>query len=319
MDRLGLGYEALAPAHPRLVYCSISGFGQTGPRRAEPGYDAVIQGEAGLMSITGAADGPPFRLGVAIADIVSGMFAAQGIAMALLARARTGRGQRVDIGMLDATAALLTYQAGIYFATGATPGRMGNRHPTIVPYETFPASDGEFVLAVGNDEQWRRCCAVIGAAALRRGRAVLDQPGAGAASRHLRAFAGREAANPAAGCLGGRSQARGSSLRFCPRSRRSAGGSASGGTRNDRNRRAHHRRRDEGARHTDQAVGHAGFSATGAARRLDSTPIKFCRTTSDCPAMRSRCCGRRTWSDSGRREPKGLSVRSEQRSRREET
>jgi crotonobetainyl-CoA:carnitine CoA-transferase CaiB-like acyl-CoA transferase len=166
MDRLGLGYGALAPLHPGLVYCSISGFGQTGPRRAEPGYDAVIQGEAGLMSITGAADGPPFRLGVAIADIVSGMFAAQGIAMALLARARTGRGQRVDIGMLDATAALLTYQAGIYFATGATPGRMGNRHPTIVPYETFPASDGEFVLAVGNDEQWRRCCEVIGTAAL---------------------------------------------------------------------------------------------------------------------------------------------------------
>jgi crotonobetainyl-CoA:carnitine CoA-transferase CaiB-like acyl-CoA transferase len=166
MDRLGLGYDTLAGGFPGLVYCSISGFGQTGPRRAEPGYDAVIQGEAGLMSITGAADGPPFRLGVAIADIVSGMFAAQGIAMALLARARTGLGQRVDIAMLDATAALLTYQAGIYFATGTTPGRMGNRHPTIVPYETFPASDGEFVLAVGNDEQWRRCCDVIGAAAL---------------------------------------------------------------------------------------------------------------------------------------------------------
>jgi len=114
------------------------------------------------MSITGAADGPPFRLGVAIADIVSGMFAAQGIAMALLARTRTRRGQRVDVGMLDATAALLTYQAGIYFATGTTPGRMGNRHPTIVPYETFPASDGDFVVAVGNDEQWRRFCAVLG-------------------------------------------------------------------------------------------------------------------------------------------------------------
>jgi crotonobetainyl-CoA:carnitine CoA-transferase CaiB-like acyl-CoA transferase len=118
------------------------------------------------MSITGAADGPPFRLGVAIADIVSGMFAAQGIAMALLARVRTGRGQRVDVGMLDATAALLTYQAGIYFATGQTPGRMGNRHPTIVPYETFPGSDGEFVVAVGNDEQWRRFCEIIGASAL---------------------------------------------------------------------------------------------------------------------------------------------------------
>ena len=161
MERLGLGYDAVAARYPRLVYCSISGFGQTGPRRTEPGYDAVIQGEGGLMSITGAAGGPPFRLGVAISDIVSGMFAAQGIAMALLARVRTGRGQRVDIGMLDATAALLTYQAGIYFATGLAPGRMGNRHPTIVPYETFPASDGEFVIAVGNDDQWRRFCGII--------------------------------------------------------------------------------------------------------------------------------------------------------------
>jgi crotonobetainyl-CoA:carnitine CoA-transferase CaiB-like acyl-CoA transferase len=166
MDRLGLGYDAVAKRWPRVVYCSISGFGQTGPRREEPGYDAVIQAEAGLMSITGAADGPPFRLGVAIADIVSGMFAAQGIAFALLARERTGRGQRVDVGMLDSTAALLTYQAGIYFATGTTPGRMGNRHPTIVPYETFPAADGEFVIAVGNDEQWRRFCGVLAAPAL---------------------------------------------------------------------------------------------------------------------------------------------------------
>jgi crotonobetainyl-CoA:carnitine CoA-transferase CaiB-like acyl-CoA transferase len=167
MERLGLGYDQVAARWPRLVYCSISGFGQTGPRREEPGYDAVIQAEGGLMSITGAADGPPYRLGVAIADIVSGMFAAQGVAFALLARERTGRGQRVDIGMLDATAALLTYQAGIYFATSRTPGRLGNRHPTIVPYETFPAADGDFVVAVGNDEQWRRFCDVIGAAELK--------------------------------------------------------------------------------------------------------------------------------------------------------
>ena len=161
MARLGLGYEQLATRFPRLVYCSISGFGQTGPRRQEPGYDAVVQAEGGLMSITGSADGEPFRLGVAISDIVSGMFAAQGVAFALLARERTGRGQFVDIGMLDATAALLTYQAGIYFATGTTPGRMGNRHPTIVPYETFEAADGNFVVAVGNDEQWRRFCNVL--------------------------------------------------------------------------------------------------------------------------------------------------------------
>jgi len=161
MARLGLGYEQLAGRFPRLVYCSVSGFGQTGPRRKEPGYDAVVQAEGGLMSITGEAGGQPFRLGVAISDIVSGMFAAQGVAFALLARERTGRGQLVDVGMLDATAALLTYQAGIYFASGATPGRMGNRHPTIVPYETFAAADGGFVVAVGNDEQWRRFCAVL--------------------------------------------------------------------------------------------------------------------------------------------------------------
>ncbi|HEY0876488.1 MAG TPA: CaiB/BaiF CoA-transferase family protein, partial [Vicinamibacterales bacterium] len=162
MHRLGLAYEQLSGRYPRLIYCSISGFGQTGPRTKEAGYDAVVQAEGGLMSITGAADGQPFRLGVAISDIVSGMFAAQGIAFALIARERSGKGQLVDIGMLDATAALLTYQAGIYFATGNTPKRMGNRHPTIVPYETFEASDGDFVLAVGNDEQWRRFCAVAG-------------------------------------------------------------------------------------------------------------------------------------------------------------
>jgi formyl-CoA transferase/CoA:oxalate CoA-transferase len=112
------------------------------------------------MSITGAPGGPPFRLGVAIADIVSGMFAAQGVTAALLARERTGRGQQVDIAMLDSVVALLSYQAGIYFATDTAPGRLGNRHPTIVPYETFAAADGDFVLAVGNDDQWRRFCEV---------------------------------------------------------------------------------------------------------------------------------------------------------------
>jgi len=162
MARLGLDYDTVAARWPRLVYCSISGFGQTGPRREQPGYDAVMQGEGGLMSITGDADGPPYRLGVAISDIVTGMFAAQGITMALLARARTGRGQHVDIGMLDSTTALLTYQAAIYFAPGAPPPRLGNRHPTIVPYETFTASDGDFVLAIGNDELWRAFCRVSG-------------------------------------------------------------------------------------------------------------------------------------------------------------
>ena len=161
LDKMGLGYETLSKQRPDLVYCSISGFGQTGPRRREPGYDAVMQGEGGLMSITGSNDGPSYRLGVAIADIVSGMFSAYGIAVALLARHRTGRGQFVDVGMLDAVTALLTYQAGIYFATETAPPRLGNRHPTIVPYETLEAADGDLVVAVGNDQLWKTFCGVL--------------------------------------------------------------------------------------------------------------------------------------------------------------
>lgn len=162
LDRLGLGWDALRTGHPRLVYASISGYGQTGPRRSEPGYDAVIQAEGGLMSVTGDPSGPAYRLGVAISDIVAGLFAAQGILAALYARERTGEGQRVDIGMLDATAALLTYQSANFFATGDTPVRLGNRHPTIAPYETFDTSDGEMVIAVGNDAIWQRLCPALG-------------------------------------------------------------------------------------------------------------------------------------------------------------
>jgi crotonobetainyl-CoA:carnitine CoA-transferase CaiB-like acyl-CoA transferase len=162
MARLGLAYDAVAARCPRIVYCSISGFGQTGPRRAEAGYDAMMQAEAGLMSITGPEGGAPYRLGVAIADIASGMFAVQGILAALYARERSGRGQRVDVAMLDSVTALLTYQASIAFATGETPTRMGNRHASISPYDTFEAADGEFVLSVGNDDQFKRLAGVIG-------------------------------------------------------------------------------------------------------------------------------------------------------------
>ena len=162
LDRLGLGYTDVRSRNPQLVYVSISGFGQTGPRRQEPGYDAAIQAEGGLMSITGDANGPGYRLGVAIADITAGMFAAYGTSLALFARQRSNQGQLVDIGMLDSVAALLTYQAGIHFATGGIPERLGNRHPTVVPYETFEATDGEFVLAVGNDALWRKFCIVAG-------------------------------------------------------------------------------------------------------------------------------------------------------------
>jgi crotonobetainyl-CoA:carnitine CoA-transferase CaiB-like acyl-CoA transferase len=162
LDRLGLGFAAVHAIHPRLVYCSISGFGHTGPRRDQPGYDAVIQAEGGLMSMTGAIDGPPYRVGTAIADLVAGLHAAQGIGLALYARERTGTGQFVDISMLDGVVSLLSHHASTYLATGAITRRMGNGHAAISPYDTFAAADGEFFLAVGNDEQFRRFCDVAG-------------------------------------------------------------------------------------------------------------------------------------------------------------
>ena len=186
LARQGLDYPTLAQAQPRLVYASLSGYGHTGPRRAEPGYDAVLQGEGGLMSITGPADGPAYRLGVAVADIVTGMFAAQGVLLALLARHQTGLGQHVDVAMLDSVAALLTYQAGIVFADGTSPGRMGNRHPSIAPYDTFESADGPLVLAVGNDDQWGRFCRVAGLEALEADERFATNP---ARVRHYDALA----------------------------------------------------------------------------------------------------------------------------------
>ena len=162
MTRLGLDYAALAPTHPRLVFCSISGFGQDGPRRQQAGYDAVIQAEGGLMSVTGDPDGPAFRVGLAVTDMVAGLLAAQGIVLALFARERTGRGQQVDISMLDGVISLLSYHASTYLTTGGESKRVGNRHATIAPYDTFTTSDGALFLAVGNDEQFKRFCPVAG-------------------------------------------------------------------------------------------------------------------------------------------------------------
>jgi formyl-CoA transferase/CoA:oxalate CoA-transferase len=166
LERLGLDFATLSGHHPSLIVVSISGFGQSGPRRTEAGYDAVAQAEGGLMSVTGEAGGPAVRLGVAIADIASGMFAFQGLLLALIARGTTGRGQLVDVSLLDSVAALLTYQASRYLATGESPARAGNRHLTIAPYDTFEAEDGVIVLAVGNDPQWTRLCDALGQPAL---------------------------------------------------------------------------------------------------------------------------------------------------------
>jgi len=166
LARLGLDYASLATRHPRLIYASISGYGHSGPLRDLPGYDAVAQAEGGLMSMTGDSDGPPIRLGLPVADLVAGLFAAQGILLALLSRSVSGRGQHVDIAMHDSVAALLTYRAAGYLNTGKTPPRMGNAHESIVPYGTFDVRDGLLMLAVGNDEQFRRFCDTIGLTAL---------------------------------------------------------------------------------------------------------------------------------------------------------
>jgi crotonobetainyl-CoA:carnitine CoA-transferase CaiB-like acyl-CoA transferase len=133
MERLGFGYAALRRANPRLVYCSISGFGESGPEAHRPGYDLIVQGESGVMDITGFPDGPPVKVGNSIGDLVAGMAAAQGITLALLSREKTGKGQKVEIGMLDVMASLLTYQAGLYWTGGGRAARSDNQHPSSVP------------------------------------------------------------------------------------------------------------------------------------------------------------------------------------------
>jgi crotonobetainyl-CoA:carnitine CoA-transferase CaiB-like acyl-CoA transferase len=164
MDRLGLGYAAVHEAAPRLVYCSISGFGQTGPYRERPAYDLIVQGMGGLMGITGEADGPPMRVGVAVADICAGMFAAYGILAALRVRDRTGRGQWVDAAMLDGQVAWMTYMAANYFATGEDPVRVGSAHLNLVPYQPFPTLDGFINVTIGSEGLWQRFCGALGLA-----------------------------------------------------------------------------------------------------------------------------------------------------------
>jgi formyl-CoA transferase/CoA:oxalate CoA-transferase len=161
-EGLGLGYDAVAGVNPRIVYCSISGFGQDGPYRERPAYDLVLQGMGGLQGITGEPGAPPVRIGVAVADIAGGMFAATAILAALFRRERTGRGERIDVSLLESQLAWLTYMAGIYFATGREPERAGSKHPTIVPYGAFATADGHVNVAVGNDRLFARLCEALG-------------------------------------------------------------------------------------------------------------------------------------------------------------
>jgi formyl-CoA transferase len=161
MAEHGLGYQELGRQNPRLVYCSITGYGQTGPDAGLPGYDFLTQGRGGLMSITGERDGPPLKVGVAVSDLTTGLFATVGILAALRRREASGEGEYLDVSLLDCQVAGLANVASNFLVSGRRPQRYGNAHPNIVPYELFEASDGPFILAVGNDSQWQRCCGVL--------------------------------------------------------------------------------------------------------------------------------------------------------------
>ncbi len=162
MAALGLGYESLRELNPGLIYCAITGYGQSGPYARRPGYDMVVQAEGGLMSITGPAEGEPFKVGVAVVDITAGLYAASSILAALHHRARGGEGQLIDIALFDVQLSWLANVASAYLVSGRPPARQGNAHATIVPYQPFAASDGHVMVAVGNDGQFARLCAALG-------------------------------------------------------------------------------------------------------------------------------------------------------------
>lgn len=162
LARYGLGYDDLHAELPRLVYCSITGYGQTGPNKQRPGYDLVAQGFGGIMSLTGEADGEPMRVAVGIADVMCGMYAAVGILAALRHRDENGTGQHIDLGLVDSQVAWMINEGTNYLTSKEAPIRRGNQHPNIVPYQVFAVADGHVIVAVGNDNQYRRFCELIG-------------------------------------------------------------------------------------------------------------------------------------------------------------
>ncbi len=163
LAKFGLDYESLAADNPRLIYCSVTGFGQTGPYAPRAGYDLMAQGMGGIMGLTGTADGEPMRCGVAISDIFSGVYSAVGILAALTQREKTGKGGNVDTALVDSTVGVLSFQALNYLVSGELPKRIGNTHPNLVPYQVFPVADGLVIIATGNDNQYFRLCGILGA------------------------------------------------------------------------------------------------------------------------------------------------------------
>ncbi len=166
LKKFGLDYGSLEPLNPRLIYCSVTGFGQTGPYAKRAGYDFLIQGMSGVMDITGEADGPPEKAGIAISDLFTGLYGVIGIEAALIARERSGKGQHIDLSLFDSMTTMLANQAMNYLASGRSPRRMGNAHPNLAPYQTLPVADGWLIVAVGNDGQFSRLCRVLGLEAI---------------------------------------------------------------------------------------------------------------------------------------------------------
>jgi crotonobetainyl-CoA:carnitine CoA-transferase CaiB-like acyl-CoA transferase len=162
LAKYGLDYASLSALNPRLIYCSITGFGQTGPYAHRAGYDYIIQGMSGLMSVTGPQDGSPYKVGVAVTDIFTGIYASTAILAAIHARATTGKGQHIDMALMDSAVAIMANQAMNYLATGTAPGRLGNFHPNLAPYQVVPCADGHIILATGNHGQYQRFCALLG-------------------------------------------------------------------------------------------------------------------------------------------------------------
>ena len=162
LAKYGLDYESLRQVNPKLIYCSITGFGQTGPYAHRAGYDFIIQGMSGLMSVTGEPDGQPQKVGVAVTDIFTGVYSATAILAALVQRGRTGLGQHIDMALLDVATSIMANQALNYLTTGTPPGMMGNAHPNLAPYAVFDCADGWIILATGNDAQYRRLCTLLG-------------------------------------------------------------------------------------------------------------------------------------------------------------
>ncbi len=257
IDAMGFGYADLAARNPRIIGCSISGFGSTGPLRDFPGFDQIAQGMSGLMSVTGTADSGPMRVGIAICDLLAGIFAAQGILLALEARHRTGRGQRVETSLLESIVSILSWSAGIYFDTGRTPAPNGNHHPLSSPHGVFEASDRPFNIAVGNEAMWAKFVIAIGRAELAFRRSLQDRSAPDSESRGVERANQWRAEGAARRLLDRPLQSRRNSVGTDPDGRRDVQASADCGARDAADARPSGARNVHDHRTADQTVGHA--------------------------------------------------------------